>query len=144
MKKPETQNLFIDAIVTKNNELELDDDILLEIDVTKLVANSKVDEDGYLVVNSKKYDLTDAKVNATVNPSNIELTDNLEDAPLKGEIVTSVYKGDHYPYTVRLSEEIDFIVDNPYTYNINDIVGVKIKKEDINIKLKGSIEQYEI
>ena len=136
--------LFIDALITKNNELELDDDILLDIDVTKLVANSKLDEDGYLVVNNKKYDLTDAKVNASVNPSKIELTDNLEDVTLKGEIVTSVYKGDHYAYTVRLSEEIDFIVDNPDTYNLNDIVGLKIKKEDVIIKLKGTIEQYEI
>ena len=144
MKKPETLNLFIDALITKNNELELDDDILLDIDVTKLVANSKVDEDGYLVVNNKKYDLTDAKVNASVNPLKIELTDNLEDVTLKGEIVTSVYKGDHYAYTVRLSEEIDFIVDNPDTYNLNDIVGLKIKKEDVIIKLKGTIEQYEI
>ena len=144
MKKPDTQNLFIDALITKNNQLELDDDILVDIDVTKLVANSKVDEDGYLVVNNKKYDLTDAKVNASVNPTKIELTDNLEDATLKGEIVTSVYKGDHYAYTVRLSEEIDFIVDNPDTYNINDIVGIKIKKEDVIIKLKGTIEQYEI
>ena len=144
MKKPDAQNLFIDALITKNNQLELDDDILVDIDVTKLVANSKVDEDGYLVVNNKKYDLTDAKVNASVNPTKIELTDNLEDATLKGEIVTSVYKGDHYAYTVRLSEEIDFIVDNPDTYNINDIVGIKIKKEDVIIKLKGTIEQYEI
>ena len=144
MKKPDTVNLFIDALITKKNELELDDDILLDIDVTKLVANSKVDEDDYLVVNNKKYDLTDAKVNASVNPSKIELTDNIEDATLKGEIVASVYKGDHYAYTVRLSEEIDFIVDNPDTYNLNDIVGLKIKKEDVVIKLKGTIEQYEI
>ena len=144
MKKPDTVNLFIDALITKKNELELDDDILLDIDVTKLVANSKVDEDDYLVVNNKKYDLTDAKVNASVNPSKIELTDNIEDATLKGEIVSSVYKGDHYAYTVRLSEEIDFIVDTPDTYNLNDIVGLKIKKEDVVIKLKGTIEQYEI
>ena len=144
MKKPETQNLFIDAIITKNNELELDDDVLLDIDITKLIANSKVDEDGYLVVNNKKYDLTDAKVNATVNPHHIEITDNLEDVTLKGRIASSVYKGDHYAYTVRISEEIDFIVDNPYTYNLNDIVGLKIKKEDVAIKLKGTIEQYEI
>ena len=67
MKKPDTQNLFIDALITKNNQLELDDDILVDIDVTKLVANSKVDEDGYLVVNNKKYDLTDAKVNIQEN-----------------------------------------------------------------------------
>ena len=144
MKKPETQNLFIDAIITKNNELELDDETILEIDVTKLVANSKLDDDGYLIINSKKYDLTDAKVNASVNPSKIELTDNLEDVSLKGEIVSSVYKGDHYAYTVRLSEEIDFIVDTPDTYNLNDIVGLKIKKEDVIIKLKGTIETYEI
>ena len=43
-----------------------------------------------------------------------------------------------------LSEEIDFIVDTPDTYNLNDIVGLKIKKEDVVIKLKGTIEQYEI
>lgn len=142
MNKPSTLNLFIDALITKDNKLELDDDIILDIDVTKLVANSKV-EDGYLVLNNKKYDLTDAKVNASVNPTKIELTENLDDVELKGVIVSSVYKGDHYALTVRLSEEIDFIVDTPYTYNINDIVGLKIKKEDIVIKLKGTIEQYE-
>ena len=144
MKKPETQNLFIDALITKNNQLELDDNVLLDVELTKLVSNSKVDEDGYFIVNNKKYDLTDAKVNATINPTKIELTDNLEDVTLKGRIANSVYKGDHYAYTVRISEEIDFIVDNPDTYNLNDIVGLKIKKEDVNIKLKGTLEQYEI
>ena len=113
--------------------------------VTKITDNSKECINGCIfIVNNKKYDLTDAKVNATINPTKIELTDNLEDVTLKGRIANSVYKGDHYAYTVRISEEIDFIVDNPDTYNLNDIVGLKIKKEDVNIKLKGTLEQYEI
>lgn len=144
MEKADSTNIFIDSLVTKNNEIELDDDVIIPTDLTQIVQNSTIDEDGYLVANNKKYDLTDAKVTATILPTNIEISDDTDEATLKGEIVSAVYKGDHYALTVRISEDIDFIVDTPYTFNVSDIVGLIIKKENVSIKLKGNLDKYEI
>lgn len=144
MEKADSTNIFIDALVTKNNEIELDDDVIIPADLTRIAQNSIIDEDGYLVLNNKKYDLTDAKVSVSILPGNIEISDDTDEATLKGEIVSSVYKGDHYALTVRISEDIDFIVDTPYTFNVSDIVGLNIKKENVSIKLKGNLDKYEI
>ena len=144
MKKPDTQNLFIDALITKNNQLELDDDILVDIDVTKLVANSKVDEDGYLVVNNKKYDLTDADVTVNIDMADIEISDDQEAGNITGQIVSMIYRGDHYQVIVRTEDGDDFVLDTEWMWNENDLVSIKINPDKIKLTLKGDITKYEI
>ena len=36
----------------------------------------------------------------------------------------------------------DFLVSTPDTYNVGDIVGLKIAKENIALRLKGDIQDY--
>ncbi len=43
---------------------------------------------------------------------------------------------------MSINEE-DFVLTTPYTYNLNDKVGIHIKKEDIKLRLKKEISQYE-
>ena len=88
-------------------------------------------------------DIEDADVVATVLPQDIEISDNIEDCNIKGEIISQVYKGDHYLLIVRTEGEEDFIIETPYTFNVNDIVGLKINKENIQLRLKGDLDQYE-
>ena len=55
-----------------------------------------------------------------------------------------VYKGDHYQYLVRTEEDEDFIVDNEWTWNENDIVSISIEPSNIKMRLKGDIKKYEL
>ena len=142
MEKELSKNLYPDAYINKNHKLVIDEGEF-DVDLSKLLVGSKVNEDGLVVLKDKTYDFKDATVVATVLPNKIEITDNLEDVNIKGEVISNVYKGDHYLLIVRTEGEEDFIVETPYTFNINDIVGLKIKSEDISLRLKGDLSQYE-
>ena len=144
MKKDVTCNIYPDAWINKNNQLVISDAIF-DVDLTQLLPGSTLDEDGYLISkDGKKYDLNDADVIATIGLNDIELSDDMEVGQVSGNIVSIVYKGDHYQVMVRTEEEEDFIVDTLYSWNENDTVRIDIKKEDISLQLKGDINKYEV
>ena len=142
MEKELSKNIYTDAYINKNHKLVIDD-AEFDVDLTKLVLGSTINEDGLVVLKDKTYDFKDADVVATVLPQDIEISDNIEDCNIKGEIISQVYKGDHYLLIVRTEGEEDFIIETPYTFNVNDIVGLKINKENIQLRLKGDLDQYE-
>ena len=143
MKKPDFKNIFTNCKVLKNNHVELCGGEV-EVDLTKLIKDSKMDEDGYLVVKDKKYDLTGAKITVEIEKDKIELSDDTEASSIRGVIASSIYQGDHYSVVVRTEEDDAFIVDTEYTYNDGDIVSVVPQSKDIKIYFKGNIDEYEI
>jgi len=147
MNKDFNTNIYTDAWINKNNEVMIDDSPF-ECDITQLLKDSFVDKDGYLVSKDKKhrYDLNDADVVAEVSIEKVEIIDDIESKECQaiGEIVDSVYKGDHYQLIVRTENEEDFVLVTPYTYNLFDKVGIHIKKEDIKLRLKKEVNNYEI
>lgn len=143
MKRNISSNVY-EGYINKNNQVCFAE-ATWECDVTTLLKDSHVDEEGYLIDgNGKKYDLTDAEVTVDVGMSDIEISDNLDEGNIKGEIIEMVYIGDHYQLIVRTEDEDDFVVDTEWTWNENDIVSVKIDKSKLHIKLKGDISKYEI
>ncbi len=143
MKRNISSNVY-EGYINKNNELCFAE-ATWECDVTSLIKDSHVDEEGYLVdKGNKRYDLTDAEVTVEVDMNDIEISDNLEEGNITGEIIEMVYVGDHYRLIVRTEEEDDFAVDTEWTWNENDIVSVKIPKEKIHMTLKGELSKYEI
>ncbi len=143
MNKEYSSNVYYDAYINKKNQLVIGEDIF-EIDITKLLKGSHVDEDDYLVSKENKiYDLTDADVIAEIALNAITVSDNEEEGQAKGKVISSMWLGDHYQIIVRTEEEEDFIVDTQYQYNVNDIVSVKVEAKDIKLKIKGDIAKYE-
>ena len=142
MEKELSKNIYTDAYINRNHKLVIDD-AEFDVDLTKLLPGSTINEDDLVVLKDKIYDFKDADVVATVLPQDIEISDNIEDCNIKGEIISQVYKGDHYLLIVRTEGEEDFIIETPYTFNVNDIVGLKINKENIQLRLKGDLDQYE-
>lgn len=136
MKKEFSENRF-DGYITKHNNVVFGDGEY-ECDVTQLYPKSFLDEDGYLVLESgEKIDLTDVDVVVTVGLKDIELTDGEEGGIAVGEIISCIYKGDHYQVIVRTREnEEDYVVDTDYLWNEGDIVSVSIKRDDIKMRLK--------
>ncbi|MDD7264481.1 MAG: ATP-binding cassette domain-containing protein [bacterium] len=147
MKKDFVTNIYTDAYIDKDLHVVIDDKPF-DCDLTQLIPNSVLDEDGLLFVKetNKHYDVKDATVVAEVDINNVELVDdiNSDEAQAVGEIVDIVYKGDHYQLIVRTDDEEDFVCITPYTYNLNDKIGIRIDKKNIRLRLKKEMGEYEI
>ena len=147
MKKDFQVNIYTDAYINNNNEVMIDEKPFA-CDVTQLISGSKLDADGYLVVakTKKTYDLKNADVVAEIDIEDIQIVDDIDsdDAEIIGEIVDSVYIGDHYRVIVRTEDEEDFVLNTPYNYNLHDKVGLYVEKEDIRLRLKKEVTEYEI
>ena len=141
MKKEFTTNTY-NGYIDKNNNVIFADG-KFECDVTQLIPGSKLDEEGYLVgPDGVMYDLYDADVKVSVGLKAIEIIDNDEDGTVAGEIVSIIYKGDHYQVIIRTDEDEDFVVDTEYTWNEFDRVSVKIRPENIHMKLVKEAKNY--
>ena len=144
MHREYTTNIYEDAYIDKNNDVVFAG-TSWECDVTQLVPGSSLDEKGYLITKEgKKYDLSDLDVTATVEMKDIEISDDLEAGNIQGQIIQMVWIGDHYQLVVRTEDEEDFVVETEYTWNELDTVSVIIKKENIKLKIKADLADYEV
>ena len=143
MDRGTSVNTYDDAYIEKDNNVFFGG-ASWEADITQLVKGSSIDEDGYLIVKDKKYDLTDADVVVDVEFNDVEISDDLEAGNITGKIIQFLWIGDHYQLLVRTDDEEDFIVNSEWTWNENDIVSIKINPEKIKLKLKGDISKYEV
>ena len=76
MKKVITENIYLGHIDKKQCLLATG----FEADITQLLQDSRVDEDGYLVdAKGLKYDLTDVDVQVSIDLNAIDIIDNEED-----------------------------------------------------------------
>ena len=141
MAKEFTSNKY-EGYITKHNTVCFGDGEF-ECDVTMLYPGSIVDEEGYLVTaEGERLDLTDVDVNVEVGLKDIEISDDAEAGGAIGNIVSIIYKGDHYQLIVRTDEnEEDFVLDTEYTWNENDRVSVVIPKEKIKLTLKEEVKR---
>ncbi|MBQ4098215.1 MAG: ABC transporter ATP-binding protein [Clostridia bacterium] len=141
MEKEFSSNKY-DGYITKKNTVCFGDGEF-ECDVTQLYPGSFVDEEGYLITaEGEKIDLTDVDVNVEVGLKDIEISDEQDVGGVSGNIVSMIYKGDHYQLIVRTDEnEEDFVFDTEDTWNENDRVSVIIPKEKIKLSLKEEIKR---
>lgn len=144
MKREFSTNRYNDAYIDKNNQVVFAG-VAWECDVTQILPGSSLNEEGYLVSkDGKKYDLSDFDVVADVDMHDIEISDDLEEGNIVGEIIQMVWKGDHYQLIVRTEDEEDFVVDTVWTWNEFDKVSVKIDPKKIKLKAKADLSKYEI
>ena len=138
MHKEFVSNVY-DGVITKHNTVEFAEGEF-ECDVTQLYPGSHIDEEEYLVLaNGEKLDLTGVEVKVEIGLKDIEIIDNEDDGEAHGQIVSIIYKGDHYQVIVRTpEEEEDFDIDTEYAWNENDKVSVKVAPKDIKLTLKDA------
>ncbi len=141
MEKEFSSNKY-DGYITKKNTVCFADGEF-DCDVTQLYPGSFVDEEGYLITpDGDKIDLTDVDVSVEVGLKDIEISDDADAGGAVGNIVSMIYKGDHYQLIVRTDEnEEDFVFDTEDTWNENDRVSVIIPKEKIKLTLKKEIKR---
>ena len=138
MKPKYTSNVF-DGVITKRNTVQFADGEF-ECDVTQLYPGSHIDEEEYLVTASgEKLDLTGTEVRVEVGLTDIEISDDEEAGGTVGNIISIIYKGDHYRLIVRTNgeDEEDFVFATDDLWNENDLVSVIIPKDKIRLSLKA-------
>lgn len=142
MHKEYTCNRYDDAYITNKNTVRFGDGEF-NCDVTQLYPGSHLDEEGYLITaEGEQIDLKDRDVIVEVDMKNIEISDDQEAGEVLGNIISIIYKGDHYQIIVRTDEnEEDFILDTEDTWNENDRVSVHIKPENIKMTLKPEVKR---
>lgn len=144
MKKELLANVYNDAYIDKNNRVVIAD-APFECDVTQLIPGSHIDSEDYVALpDGTRYDFTDADVRAEIALTDIEILDDDEAGTVSGEIVSIIYKGDHYQLTIRTENDEDFVLDTEYTYDENDLVGLRVKPQDIKLTLKGEASLFKV
>ena len=141
MEKEFSSNKY-DGYITKKNTVCFGDGEF-ECDVTQLYPGSFLDEEGYLITaDGDRLDLTDVEVGVEVGLKDIEISDDENAGGAIGNIVSMIYKVDHYQLIVRTDEnEEDFVFDTEDTWNENDRVSVIIPKDKIKLSLKQEIKR---
>jgi len=66
----------------------------------------------------------------------VSMSDDPDEGGACGNIVSFIYKGNHYNYTVRTSTEDDFVLDEDDLWNENDYVSLVIPRDEIRLKFK--------
>lgn len=130
-----TTNDF-DGIITKHNTVEFADGEF-ECDLTQLYPNSNYVDDVLVDENGNEIDVVGKEVIVSIPVfGSIEMSDDADKGGTTGNIISLIYKGDHYQYIVRTENEYDFIFDDEDLWNENDFVSLIIPKENISLKLK--------
>lgn len=130
-----TTNDF-DGIITKHNTVEFADGEF-ECDLTQLYPNSKYVDDVLVDEKGNEIDVVGKEVSVSIPVfGSIEMSDDADKGGTTGNIISLIYKGDHYQYIVRTENEYDFIFDDEDLWNENDFVSLIIPKENISLKLK--------
>lgn len=130
-----TTNDF-EGIITKHNTVEFADGEF-ECDLTQLYTNSKYVDDVLVDEKGNEIDVVGKEVSVSIPVfGSIEMSDDADKGGTTGNIISLIYKGDHYQYIVRTENEYDFIFDDEDLWNENDFVSLIIPKENISLKLK--------
>ena len=81
-------------------------------------------------------------MNVEVGLKDIEISDDENAGGAVGNIISIIYKGDHYQLIVRTdANEEDYVFDTEDTWNVNDRVSVIIPKDKIKLSLKTEVKR---
>ena len=93
--------------------------------------------DGVLVdENGENVDVSKFRVVVSIQPDDIEMSDDVTAGLVSGKIINLIYKGDHYSYVIRTEYGYDLIVDDEYLWNMDDQVGLIMPEEKMKFQLK--------
>lgn len=110
---------------------------LLHASLTKLIRGGHRLEDGTIVdANGDAIDLNRTKIQASIQPEDITMTDNEEEGLVQGYISNLIYQGSHYLYIIHTDLEQDFAVYDEYLWNMGDRVGLIMPTEKMTFTLK--------
>ncbi len=133
----ETNHNIFDGVITKNNTVQFADGEFM-CDVTQLFEGSRVDEEGILYdKEGNEIDIAGTEVEVRVSTADVTMSDDVDAGGTCGNIISLIYKGDHYHYIVRTKSEEDIHLHDEFLWNEEDYVSIIIPKESIKLTLKA-------
>ncbi len=97
----------------------------LDTSLTKMIHGSRRLDDGRVVdANGEEIEPSRIRVLVSIQPGDIEMTDEQDRGLIRGTISNLIYKGDHYCYIIHTELEQDFVVDDEYLWNMGDRVSL--------------------
>ena len=124
-----------EAAVTPEYKLDYNGKTI-NCDLCSVIPGSKM-KDGVLTDSSgQAIDTEKIRINVSIQPGDIEMSDDVEAGLTHGHIINLIYKGDHYCYVVRTAHGHDLIVDDEYLWNMGDQVGLILPEEKMSFALK--------
>ena len=108
-----------------------------ECDLTQLFDGSVQNGPCSVVTEGgEEINLEGIEVTVEVPVKAVSMSDEQRDYRADGNIISFIYKGNHYNYTVRTATEEDFVLDEDDLWNEGDHVSLMIPKEHIILKRK--------
>ena len=95
---------------------------------TRSIRSKEITADG------EEIDLTDMEVTVEVPVKAVSMSDEPKEYRANGNIISFIYKGSHYNYTVRTATEDDFVLDEDDLWNEGDHVSLMIPEDQIILK----------
>ena len=84
----------------------------------------------------EELDIEKTKITISIKPSDIDMTDNADEGITSGNIISLIYKGDHYSYVVRTVHGHELFVDDEYLWNLGDTVGLIMPEDKMTFTVK--------
>lgn len=108
-----------------------------ECDLTQLYEGSvQSGPCSVITAGGEEIDLEGTYVTVEVLVKAVSMSDEQREYRADGNIISFIYKGNHYNYTVRTATEEDFVLDEDDLWNEGDHVSLMIPKEQIVLKRK--------
>ncbi|MBR5421553.1 MAG: polyamine ABC transporter ATP-binding protein [Lachnospiraceae bacterium] len=110
---------------------------VIACDLTKLLPGSRLDADAQELrdASGELVDPESLKVQISIAPGDIEMSDDADAGLTRGRIINLIYKGDHYCYVIRTEHGHDLIVDDEYLWNMGDQVSLILPEEKMSFAL---------
>ncbi|MBQ3967074.1 MAG: ABC transporter ATP-binding protein, partial [Lachnospiraceae bacterium] len=110
-------------------------DIKWDIDPLAVYPDAVVSDDHISDKSGNVIETEGVKVMAYIPPEEFAMSDDVNEGDASGQIVSFYYIGDHYSYTIRSKAEFDYIADDEYLWNQDDIVSVKADRSKAVFKI---------
>ena len=106
-------------------------------DLTQLLEGSAPAEGASVIAaDGEEISLAGMEVTVEVPVKAVSMSDEPDEYRADGNIISFIYKGSHYNYTVRTGTEDDFVLDEDDLWNEGDHVSLIIPADQIILKRK--------
>jgi spermidine/putrescine transport system ATP-binding protein len=123
--------------VRVNSDYQLNyNDKEIACDLTKVIPGTRFVDGKMLDADGEELDVEKYVIRVSIEPGDIELTDDASAGLTSGRITNLIYKGDHYSYVIHTDHGHDLIVDDEDLWNMDDQVGLIMPVEKMSFSLK--------
>ncbi|MBO4389523.1 MAG: ABC transporter ATP-binding protein [Lachnospiraceae bacterium] len=100
-----------------------------------------LDEEMVKLPDGREVTASDLDMRMIIPIDAISMSDDPKAGIFAGNIISLIYKGDHYKYVVRTKNETDFVVDDEFLWNENDYVSLVVDMKRVRLEVMDKEEK---